>query len=156
MNPARVDLVVDIAYGVVIFAAVVFILQVGTAVGVAFGLGALISYIIHIGWKMGRFDPDWMTREVAEKVERTVSEEVETTVKDTMSEEVETTVKDTMSEEVEATVKDTMSEEVDSVAEKVEESIGEEVSDTIEETVNEEMAEAMADVDGDGRSDPES
>jgi hypothetical protein len=144
MNPARVDLVVDIAYGVVIFAAVVFILQVGTAVGVAFGLGALISYIIHIGWKMGRFDPDWMTREVAEKVERTVSEEVEATVKDTMSEEVE------------ATVKDTVSEEVDSVAEKVEESIGEEVSDTIEETVNEEMAEAMADVDGDGRSDPES
>lgn len=71
MSPRRVDLTVDIVYGVVISAAVVLILV--------------------IGWKMGRFDSDWMTREVAERVEETVTEEVEATVGNTVSEKVETT-----------------------------------------------------------------
>jgi hypothetical protein len=56
--------------------AVTLILVVVTGVGVAFGLGALLSYAIHIGWKMSRLNPDWMTREVAERVEETVDEEM--------------------------------------------------------------------------------
>ena len=130
MNPARVDLAVDLAYGVVIFASIALILEVGTGVGVAFGLGALISYIIHIGWKMSRFDPDWMTREVAERVEESVTREVETTVKDTVD------------------------KEVDSVAEKVKETVSEEVSEAIEKTVSEEMAGATEEGDV-GRGDAE-
>jgi O-antigen ligase len=85
MDPARADFVVDLTYGVLIFIAVGLIVQVGSDVGVAFGIGVLVSYIVHIGWKMSRFDPDWMTREVAEQVEETVSEGV----RDTVSEEIE-------------------------------------------------------------------
>lgn len=131
MKPSRVNLAVDIAYGLLIFVAVVLIFVVGDEVGIAFGVGALLSYIIHVGWKMSRFDPNWMTREVVERVEETVSKEVEdavskeieTSVEDTVSKEVETSVGDTVSKEVETSVEDTVSKEVDNVAKQVEETL---------------------------------
>lgn len=118
MNAARVDLIVDLAYGVMIFVAITLILVVGTSVGAAFGVGVLVSYMIHVGWKMARFDPDWMSREVAERVEEVVGEEVEKTVEDTVSKEVDAVadqVGETLSEEVTETVKKTVSEEMDAV-----------------------------------------
>lgn len=88
MNPARVDFAVDLVYGLLIFASIVLIVVIGTQVGVAFGLGVLASYVVHVVWKMARFDPDWMTREVAEEV----TDEVEETVAQEVTEEVEQTV----------------------------------------------------------------
>ena len=139
MKPSRVNLAVDIAYGLLIFVAVVLIFVVGDEVGIAFGVGVLLSYIIHVGWKMSRFDPNWMTREVVERVEETVSKEVE----DAVSKEVETSVEDTVSKEVETSVEDTVSKEVDNVAKQVEETLTEEVTETIEKTVSEEVDEAI-------------
>lgn len=127
MNPNRVDFLVDLAYGVAIAVAIGLVLLVGTEEGIAFGMGVLVSYIIHIGWKMARFDPDWMTREVAQQVEETVSTEVQTAVGDTMSQEVE---------EVAEQVEETVAAEV---TEKVEQT----VTETVEETVKEEVEGAM-------------
>lgn len=127
MNPNRVDFVVDLAYGVAIFVAIGLVLVVGTQVGIAFGLGVLLSYVIHIGWKMARFDPDWMTQEVAQQVEETVSTEVQSAVDDSMSQEV-----DEVAEQVEQAV-------AAEVTEKVEQT----VSDTVEETVREEVEGAI-------------
>lgn len=139
MNPTRVDFVVDLAYGVALFVAIGLILVVGTSVGIAFGLGVLVSYVIHIGWKMARFDPDWMTSEVAKQVEDTVSEEVDQvaeTVKQTVSEEV-----DQVAETVEQTVSEDVTEEVEkTVSRQVEETVGNEVDEVIEKI--DEMREA--------------
>ncbi len=41
MNPTRVDFAVDLAYGIMIFAAVALIVAAGTGIGIAFGLGVL-------------------------------------------------------------------------------------------------------------------
>jgi hypothetical protein len=111
MKPGRVDFVVDLAYGAMIALSVGLIVLVGTAAGIAFGIGVLVSYVIHIGWKMGRFDPDWMTEEVATRVEETVSEDVERTVSETVSKEVDEVaeqVSEQVTEEVEQTVADKM------------------------------------------------
>jgi len=88
MNPRRVDAAVDLSYGVLIFVAVVLIAAVGARVGVAFGFGVLVSYAIHVVWKMSRFDPEWMTQEVEQTVERTVEETVEEEI-GTVQEQVE-------------------------------------------------------------------
>lgn len=77
MNAGRVDALVDLAYGVLIFVSVVLIVSVGTAIGAAFGFGVLASYAIHVVWKMARFDPEWMTQEVTEEVTETVERTVE-------------------------------------------------------------------------------
>lgn len=128
MKVSRVDFLVDLAYGGAIFVAIALIVVVGTDVGIAFGLGVLVSYLIHIGWKMARFDPDWMTTEVAEQVESTVSEEIEKTVGDTVSSEVgevaervEKTVSEEVTEELEKTVSKQVGEEVGEVIEKIDE-----------------------------------
>lgn len=128
MKPARVDFAVDLAYGGAIAIAIGLILVVETDVGIAFGLGVLISYLIHIGWKMARFNPDWMTTEVVEQVEDTVSEEIEKTVGDTVSSEVdqvaervEKTVSEEVTQELEKTVSEQVGEEVGQVVEKIEE-----------------------------------
>ncbi|APW97233.1 hypothetical protein CHINAEXTREME_05360 [Halobiforma lacisalsi AJ5] len=85
MNPRRVDAIVDLGYGVLIFVSILLIVSVGTLVGLAFGLGVLISYALHVGWKMARFDPEWMSRAVEEAVEKTVGEQV-----DAVQEQIET------------------------------------------------------------------
>jgi len=77
MKPNRVDFLVDMAFGILISLAVVLLVVVGTQTGVAFGIGVLLSYTVHVVWKMSRFDPDWMTSEVAEAVEKEVGNTVE-------------------------------------------------------------------------------
>lgn len=77
MRPGRIDALVDLAYGILIFVSVMLIISVGTAIGAAFGFGVLASYAVHVVWKMARFDPEWMTREVTETVERTLEEQLD-------------------------------------------------------------------------------
>lgn len=77
MNPRRVDYIIDLVYGVLILVAIVFIIVVEASIGVAFGVGVLLSYLVHVAWKMARFDPEWMTREVTENIEQTISEEID-------------------------------------------------------------------------------
>ncbi len=82
MKPRYIDAIVDLAYGALIFVSVVLIVVEGTRVGLALGLGVLVSYALHVIWKMARFDPEWMTREmeetVEEAVEQTIGEQVDT------------------------------------------------------------------------------
>ena len=119
MKPENVDAIVDLTYGVLIFVAIAVIFVVGTNVGIAFGLGVLVSYVIHIVWKMSRYDPDWMTREVADQVEKTVSNTVSREVERTVDETVGDTVSKQVEAQVEETVGDTVSREVDGVAAEV-------------------------------------
>lgn len=80
MNPARVDAAVDLTYGALIALAIVLIVLLDTQIGTAFGLGVFVSYAVHVAWKMGRFDPDWMTSVVQESVDRTVEEQIQESV----------------------------------------------------------------------------
>lgn len=145
MNPARVDAVVDLAYGVLIFVAVVLIVVLETAVGLAFGFGVLLSYVIHVGWKMGRFDPDWMTR----TVEETVGQQVEVTVEETVGQQVEESV----GQQVEEAVEESVGQQVEAT---VEESVGEAVEEKIEEAVEEKIEDDAEETDGteDDETDP--
>jgi hypothetical protein len=77
MKPRRVDYLTDLAYGAIIFVSVLLIIVVRNEIGIAFGLGVLVSYAIHVGWKMARFDPEWMTQELAQNVEETLSEDID-------------------------------------------------------------------------------
>lgn len=113
MNPARIDAITDLTYGVLILAAVLSMVVVETLVGVAFGLGVLISYIVHVVWKMSRFDPEWMTQEVTERVEESVQEVVEETVaqdidaaSDRISQELSDQVAESVTDEVERVVEE--------------------------------------------------
>lgn len=81
MNPRYVDAVVDLTYGVLIFVSIALIVRVGTGIGLAFGFGVLVSYAIHVVWKMARFDPDWMTTAVEERIEETVEQSIEESVR---------------------------------------------------------------------------
>jgi len=92
VNPNRVDFLVDLAYGVLLFLSIVLILTVGTVAGIMFGLGALISYVVHVVWKMSRFDPAWMTEEITENIEETLTEEVTENVEEQVTEEVAETL----------------------------------------------------------------
>lgn len=112
MNPNRVDFLTDIAYGGLIFLSVVLIVSAGTVVGVAFGFGVLVSYVIHVGWKMGRFDPEWMSEEVTENIEEKLTEE--------MTDDVEQRVAQEVTEEVTQNVEETLSEEIDALVDKLE------------------------------------
>ncbi len=82
MKPRYIDAIIDLAYGGLIFVSVVLIVVEGTRVGLALGLGVLVSYALHVIWKMARFDPEWMTTEmeetVEEAVEQTIGEQVDT------------------------------------------------------------------------------
>src|SRR6056297_2615167 len=135
MNPNRVDFLVDLAYGLLLFAAISLFVVVGNRVGVAFGLGVLLSYVLHVVWKMARFDPDWMTREVAETVEKTVDEAVEKTVDETVGETVEKTGDETVGKTVDEAVEKTVEKTVDeTVGETVEKTVDETVDETVEQT----------------------
>ena len=102
MNPNRVDSLVDLTYGLLIAVSVGLIVVAGNAIGLAFGFGVLVSYVLHVVWKMARFDPNWMTTAVKETVEETVNETVEQTVGET----VEKTVEETVGETVEKTLEE--------------------------------------------------
>ncbi|WIV65643.1 hypothetical protein [Natrialbaceae archaeon AArc-T1-2] len=85
LNPVRVDAAVDLAYGALIVLAIVLIATLEFGIGIAFGLGVFSAYVVHVVWKMARFDPDWMTQ----AVEETVEETVEKTVGETVEKQVE-------------------------------------------------------------------
>jgi hypothetical protein len=110
MEPGRVDAAVDIAYGAVIFVAVVLMVVVGGQIGIAFGLGVLISYGIHVVWKMARFDPEWMTQEVEETIEAAVERQVDESVGNTVERSVADAVDETVGDAVEDAVEETISE----------------------------------------------
>ena len=76
LNPARVDAAVDLAYGGLIVLAIVLIVTLEFGIGLGFGLGVFSGYVVHVVWKMARFDPDWMTRTVEEKIGETVDEQL--------------------------------------------------------------------------------
>lgn len=82
LNPIRVDAIVDLAYGALIVLAIVLIATLEFGIGIAFGLGVFSAYVLHVVWKMARFDPDWMTQAVEETVEEAVGETVEKQVKE--------------------------------------------------------------------------
>lgn len=118
MNPRYVDAIIDLTYGALIFVSIGLIVSVGTRVGLAFGFGVLLSYAIHVVWKMARFDPDWMTSAVEETVEEAVEESVQEQV-------------GTVQEQV-----GTVQEQVETVEERVERRPREdEVEEIVEETV---------------------
>jgi len=134
MNPNRVDFLVDLAYGLVILLSVAIILLVGTEVGVAFGIGTLVSYVIHVVWKMSRFDPEWMTREVTQSVEETITEEVSEEVAENVEETITEEVSEEVAENVERTVTEEVTEKVErTVSENVERTVSEEMNDIIEQ-----------------------
>lgn len=152
MNPNRVDSLVDLSYGLLIFAAVALMVVVGTQTGIAFGLGVLVSYALHVVWKMGRFDPEWMTREVAQRVEEDLSEDVTESVEQSVTETVEESVAEDVAESVEESVAEDVAESVEAniaedVAKNVEESVADQVSDTVEETISEEVEDVREKVE---------
>ncbi|MHC3437081.1 hypothetical protein ACYJ1Y_03035 [Natrialbaceae archaeon A-gly3] len=145
VSPVRVDAIVDLAYGALIALAIVLIAVLDTNVGVAFGVGVFASYIVHVVWKMARFDPDWMTRAVQETVEETVGETVEKQVGETVEETVEETVGETVEETVGETVEKQVGETVEkTVGETVEETVGETVEKTVEEQLEDMKAQVEA------------
>jgi len=133
MSPNRIDFLIDVAYGVLLFISILLIVSVGTGVGVAFGLGALVSYIIHVGWKMGRFDPEWMSKKVTENIEETITEEVTESVGEKVTEEVTENVEETVAREVTAEVTESVGEKVtEEVTENVEQTLSEEIDAIID------------------------
>jgi len=129
LNPARVDAVIDLAYGALIILSIGLIATLDTTVGLAFGVGVFSSYVLHVVWKMARFDPDWMTKAVEETIEEQV-EDVQT--------QVEETVEQTVGETVEETVEDVQTQ-VEAVNERIDRRPREdEVEEIIEESVEDE------------------
>ena len=122
MNAGRVDAIVDLAYGILIFVSIVLIVAVGTTVGLAFGFGVLTSYVIHVVWKMARFDPEWMTQEVTDEVTEEVTESVERTVGEQLDE-----IGDRLEEVNERIDRRPKSEEFDEKIEEVTEEVTEKV-----------------------------
>jgi len=104
LNPARVDAAVDLAYGALILLAIALIAAVECGIGIAFGLGVFSAYVVHVVWKMARFDPDWMTAVVEEAFDQTVTETVEDAVDESMVDTVEETVAETIEDAVDETV----------------------------------------------------
>ena len=131
LNPARVDAVIDLAYGALIVLSIGLIVSLDTTVGIAFGIGVFSSYVLHVVWKMARFDPDWMTR----AVEQTVGETVEKQVEDVQT-QVEETVEQTVGETVEKQVEDVQTQVEETVEQTVEKTVGETVEEQVE-AVNE-------------------
>ncbi|MFC4439843.1 MULTISPECIES: hypothetical protein [Natrialbaceae] len=144
LNPVRVDAAVDLAYGALIALSIVLIMVLGTNVGIAFGVGVFASYVIHVVWKMARFDPDWMTRAVQESVEESVGETVEKSVGETVEKTVGETVEKKVGETVEESVGETVEERVgETVEERVGETVEERVGETVERKVGETVEEAV-------------
>ncbi|SDD91642.1 hypothetical protein [Natrinema hispanicum] len=133
LSPARVDAVIDLAYGALIILSIGLIATLDTRVGLAFGVGVFVSYVLHVVWKMARFDPDWMTKAVEETVEKQV-------------EDVQTQVEQTVGETVEEQVEDVQTQVAQTVGETIEETVGETVEETVEQTVGETVEEQVEDV----------
>jgi hypothetical protein len=61
MNAGRADSLVGLVYGTLLLVAGVVMVAATGKTGVAFGLGVLLSFGIHLVWRLARFDPSWMT-----------------------------------------------------------------------------------------------
>jgi len=142
MNPSRVDFMVDMAYGLLLLVAIVLIATGSTGIGIAFGLGALVSYAVHVAWKMARFDPDWMTKEVTENIEESLTEEVSENVGEKVTEEVTESVEEKVTEEVTENVGEKVTQEV---TESVEEKVAEEVTQEVTQEVTENVEQTLSD-----------
>jgi len=125
LNPVRVDAAVDLAYGALILLAIALIATVEFGIGIAFGLGVFSAYVVHVVWKMARFDPDWMTAVVEDAFDQTVTETVEEAVDETMADTVDETVEEAVADTVDETVTDTVA---DTVEEAVDETVGQQVA----------------------------
>jgi len=125
LNPVRVDAAVDLAYGALILLAIALIATVEFGIGIAFGLGVFSAYLVHVVWKMARFDPDWMTAVVEDAFDQTVTETVEEAVDETMADTVDETVEEAVADTVDETVTDTVA---DTVEEAVDETVGQQVA----------------------------
>ncbi|RQG97395.1 hypothetical protein [Natrarchaeobius oligotrophus] len=138
MNPRRVDAIIDLAYGGLILVSIVLIATLDLRIGLTFALGVFASYVLHVVWKMARFDPEWMTSVVRETVEESVQE--------TVGEAVEESVEEAVGETVERTIEETVGEQIDEVQAKVES-----VDDRVDRRPHEEQIEES--VDGTGETD---
>jgi len=117
LNPARVDAAIDLAYGGLILLAIVLIATVEFGIGIAFAVGVFSAYLLHVIWKMARFDPDWMTSVIEDAVddsmEQVVEDTMEQAVEDTMEQAVEDTMERAMDDSVTAAVDDRVATQVD-------------------------------------------
>jgi len=124
VSPARVDAAVDLAYGALILLAILLIATVEFGIGIAFGVGVFSAYVLHVVWKMARFDPDWMTEAVEDalddSVERVMDEQVGDQVEDSMERAVDDTVEQVVDERVVQQVEETIGDQLDSVEARVE------------------------------------
>lgn len=111
LTPIRIDAIVDLAYGLLIVLSIVLIATLEFGIGLAFGLGVFSAYVVHVVWKMARFDPDWMTQQVEETVEESVSQTLEQQVSHAQLQ---------VEEAVEAFVDETVEKQVMDVQERVE------------------------------------
>jgi len=109
LNPARVDAAIDLAYGGLILLAIVLIATVEFGIGIAFAVGVFSAYLLHVIWKMARFDPDWMTS----VIEDAVDDSMEQVVEDTMEQAVEDTMERAVDDSVTAAVDDRVATQVD-------------------------------------------
>jgi len=125
LNPVRVDAAVDLAYGALILLAIALIATVEFGIGIAFGLGVFSAYVVHVVWKMARFDPDWMTAVVEDAFDQTVTETVEEAVDETMADTVDETVEEAVADTVDETVTDTVA---DTDEEAVDKTVGQQVA----------------------------
>jgi len=94
LNPARVDAAIDLAYGALILVAIALIATVEFGIGIAFAVGVFSAYVLHVVWKMARFDPDWMTSVVEDAVDDAMGDSVERAVDERVATQVDETVGD--------------------------------------------------------------
>lgn len=105
---SKVDMYVDLTYGALLLigsGSIVFFNS--NLPAVTFGVGVLLSYAVHVGFRMARFDPETETR-----IEETVGDVVEDGVSD-----IEETVEDRVSDLEESV--DSVNEAVDAVEDDI-------------------------------------
>lgn len=117
LNPARVDAAVDLAYGGLIVLAIALIATVEFGIGIAFGVGVFSAYVLHVVWKMARFDPDWMTSVVEDAVDDSVERAVDDTVEQAVDDRVATQVDETIGDQL-----DTVQARVEAVDDRLDSS----------------------------------
>lgn len=66
MKPHAIDLLTDVMYGMLLVVSLLFLYYGNPVMGGAFGTGALLSWGLHLFWKMARYDPNWMKKAIKE------------------------------------------------------------------------------------------
>jgi len=128
LNPSRVDAAIDLAYGGLILLAVALIATVEFGIGIAFAVGVFSAYVLHVVWKMARFDPDWMTSVVEDAVDDSMEQAVEDTMERAMDDSVAAAVDDRVATQVDETIGDqldTVQAHVEAVDDRLDSATGE-------------------------------